>query len=236
MPLWNLTSNLEKLSLRFQPQGSVVHETLEEQSEEMLMGFELPDEVPTTAEARHALHVAISNRTVVAAAKAGHLRSLNTNINLDAPFAIRTLLPHWVAVQQWQDSLTYTFGTWQSAAWTLRIVLTHASLWYGTDSASGPRDDRLLTGQEIRGLQSHFDTVQALEYNYSGTFKGEVHLLDHYLPWLAEDEELSQQVADAWRAVVQHGEVDDFECDCDRCNALRAAAVRLRQGGFVFGA
>lgn len=43
-------------------------------------------------------------------------------------------------------------------------------------------------------------------------------LLKLYLPWLEQDADLAQRVADAWNAVVERGEADLAKCCCLQCS------------------
>lgn len=102
VPLWELLGNVGKLSLyaelALQPEESVG-----EHSEEEWASFELPEDPPTTDEATEALHSAIVSRTVVAAARGGHIEALRASYfgreNIDHPFAIRALLPCWLSIE-----------------------------------------------------------------------------------------------------------------------------------------
>lgn len=53
-----------------------------------------------------------------------------------------------------------------------------------------------------------------------------------YLPWLEEDAELAQQVADVWNAIVEHGKADALECECFSCHGHRLLqSMAFTQGG-----
>lgn len=47
--------------------------------------------------------------------------------------------------------------------------------------------------------------------------------IERYFIWLEEDEELAQQVADAWNSVLKLGQSDAPSCLCGRCFRVREA-------------
>lgn len=221
-PYWKLTNNLEHLSI--QPRGYVyswgTDSTLGSETEESDLTFELPFEQPATAEARQELDVAIASRTILAAAKGGQLRRLHCNLPapyLDRVFAIRALLPHWVAVEELElsDRDRQAYG---GAAASLRAVLAHASLWLETSSFTGTRDDRLLTAHDVQSIHDHFkigrEDKAVPRYVRESRAEQPIEL---YLPWLRDDQELAQKVADAWSAVVKRGGEDLVKCPCAMC-------------------
>lgn len=54
---------------------------------------------------------------------------------------------------------------------------------------------------------------------WSEQYKKDKRPVTRYFPWLLEDAELSQRVADAWNAVVRRGGADLVACRCERCNS-----------------
>lgn len=224
VPLWNLTSSLKSLSLtRSGPIDSYdftswsEDESFDEQSEESFISFELPAEPPITREDKRKQLDSVACRTVIAAVKTGHLRRLTLSwMTSDEPFRMRTLLPFWVGMEDWS---IYRLTKGPGAAVSLRAALAHASLWLNTTPSLGAREERRLTRQEVQGLQAYFKQAGTLELvcNISTVSKPQPQPLEHYLPWLAEDGELAQQVADAWKVVVQRGEADVITCRCKNC-------------------
>lgn len=212
VPLWKLTSKLKSLSFSCgSPEYYEREEAIVEQLEETYASFELPSERPTPPKARHSLHKKIAIRMVIDAAKGGRLRTIEGGLEIQAPFAMRSLLPCWVGVEQWGIS----DGVWADAALSLRPTLGHASLWLGTESSSGVRKDRTLTTQEVQGLSQYFKTEPVPEL-VSGTREDETQPIERYLPWL-EEEKLAKRVADAWSVVVREGKADMIRCRCKKC-------------------
>lgn len=227
MPFWELASSLVGLSIKFSswalsaPRYSHKGETKSEQYEAALTK-DLPAEPPAYGdhEASYSHNYSIVVRTVIAAARGGRLRKLRIandeggiNHAMISPFAVRDLLPYWVAIQDW----VHTGGDeYVTVAEALRRVLAHASLWLDKASTWKPRATRLLTRQDVQTLQ------HASRWEPDSPYA----TIALYLPWLCEDEELAGQVADAWNAVVQRGQADTVgrNCMCRRCRHLRLAA------------
>lgn len=234
MPFWELTSKLLALSFDFgtyhdPPGRRFFDDAVEgEQSEDTLL-VELPAQPPTHEEwdARGQLNYSIAVRTLIAAARAGHLRRLDPHYfphapesedfgirNMISPFAVRALLPYWVAVDDWHQR-GWINKSWGGAPVALRVRLSHESLWFGSTTPSMPRADRHLTGEE----------VQTMEYDLQDEGAADVASADlepayAYLFWLNQDPELAQQVADAWNAAVDRGAADAEQCRCDQCRSL----------------
>lgn len=201
-----------------------------EQLESTFTSFEPPNELPTTQEGIVALGDSIAARTIIAAGRAGHLKRFGyaRENGTQAPFNVRTLLQFWVGIEGW--GFEGQPKPWHGAAMSLRPILSHASLWLGTAvgqvSFSTPREDLLLTGEEVQTLQAYFDK-EGIPKVVKGSYK-EPFPISRYLPWLAEDAELAQQVADAWNEVVRRGEVDlGIRCCCAKCR--RAAKIKAKQ-------
>lgn len=232
MPLWELASKLKYLSLTMRHMLTprwTVEIPEQEVSEAELLSFELPEHLPVTQGKLNALHDSIASRTVVAAARGGQLRGLEIQeCSVQRPFAVRALLPFWVGVKfdDWAahyHRLAYPEHKWLSARSSLRPALAHLSLWR---PGSDPRTDRKLSMAEVRGLAAHFakrGTPNVVEPEHDSRQGRDGKVAPHplsiglYLPWLAEDAELAQQVADAWNAVVERGEADEVMCRCERC-------------------
>lgn len=205
MPFWNLTRNLRHLDLHLAESSSFVSkQALEEQDEEACTAFELPTEPLVSPEARCSLHNLITCRTVAAAARSGHLQTLSC-LQADAPFAVRALLPHWIALKK--DYLEN--GDWQITLDRLRALLSHASLWLGTAPISGPRQDPELTPQEIQQLSSYLNNAQALDLK-ERLHESEMHLLECCLSWL-QDAELARRAADAWKSGLLGHQVQNYQ-------------------------
>lgn len=198
MPFWKLanrTTKLTSLSISFGIDVDLPSdEEVEEQVEATFASLEVPVRpAPTTKEAREVLHRSIASRTIIAAARGGKLKHLYVESVVQYPFAIRALLPYWVSIENWLP----TYGgrvserAWRGAAASLRPLLAHVSLWPNA-TATSTRHDRALSLQEVQGLQSYFQVTGTPEITYSRD-----QPVDRYLPWLAQDAELAQQVADA---------------------------------------
>lgn len=174
---------------------------------------------PLSKAASDALHYAVATRMIVAAARRGQLKRLRLDKrDLDSPFAIRALLPYWVGIERWgyvSDADGYL-----GAAVSLRRLLAHASLWLQASSDSTTRNNRILTRQDVQSLHSHFNTEGIPKVlGRGGIFAMPISTktpVKLYLPWL-QDEELAQEVADAWNRVVDQGEAEKVECRCDKC-------------------
>lgn len=232
-PFWKIACNVEMLSLNLV--GALpVHACIgvKEQYEGKFEWFEPPSELPTKNESIQALHHSVACRTIIAAARGGHLRHVIIGGHLEQPFAIRALLPHWIGVERW-DLWGLVFSSWLDAASLLRRLLSHASLWLETSTA-GPRYDRRLSRQEIQSLGLHFKleglpdlvrgTTSEREEKRANTCSHQyrsqeavIESVGRYLPWLTEDAGLAQEVSVAWNAVVERGEADRLRCLCNRC-------------------
>lgn len=223
MPLWNITPRLTRLTFTTIT-GDLIEQLfgrsarVEEQSEETFTSVDVPAPAPFANRAAYVSYqMALLCRTLIAAARGGNLKHLECCRSFQCAFAIRSLLPCWINVEEWGYTDCITHG-WLDAAATLRPFLAHASLWLGTTSGSGARQDRYLTAQELQSLQSYFK-----EQGGTPTPRWEQPQDSHqpsvwrYLPWLAEDAHLAGEVAEAWNAVVRRGEADRLKCNCRRC-------------------
>lgn len=150
VPFWNLTPKLKDLSIDFYSRSDF--EDIAEQDEATCAAFKLSTQPPSAQTDIDALNVSVVTRTIIAAARNGSLRSLSLKAaQVQAPFAMRTMLPLWVILQV----ICRGYGDrnqWTLAASGLRSLLAHASLWL--DGAQASRTDRSLTLQEVQGLQS----------------------------------------------------------------------------------
>lgn len=213
MPLWNLTRNLRHLSISPWYTEYLSEDAVVEQTEDYYLSYELSAKRPGGREAREALHSSVALRTFITAAKTGRLRRLSCELGtrpLAPIFAVRSLLQHWVGVEEWDIRKS----GWNGAAASLRAALAHASLAKDDgDEISGRREDRLLSAHHVAALQS------ALELDVPRFIPqhGAEQPIRLYLPWLANDELLAQQVANAWNAVVLRDEADRVKCPCLRC-------------------
>lgn len=228
VPYWRLVSNLEDLCLSRShytyDSGTYRDEVTGEMDESLITSFELPTQLPTGLErnewnARDLINCSALKRTIVAAARTGRLRHLHVQ-DLQAPFAVRALLPCWVHIETGSSS---EYRSWLGAARSLRPILSHASLWLGATPTSSARPSRRLTGQEVQTLRVQF-TQQGVPFHTPATFaigRKEPYdsPIDLYLPWLQEDADLAQQVADAWNAVVDRGDANVVKCNCHKCKA-----------------
>lgn len=165
-------------------------------------------------------------RLLFAAARGGKLRRLRVDAQhfMQHPFAIRTLLPAWVAMEMLLgSSRTFELPTeaWQAAAASLRPLLAHASIWL-SGSPEDSLHSRLLEDEQVASLNGFF-TAERLGPLALPTWRkaaGSQGPLQHpvllYLPWL-KDIELAGQVADAWNAVVHRRQADKVKCPCKDC-------------------
>lgn len=216
MPFWELSQRLEALTLDLWGIYSIDKADLEEQVESAIDWVQVPASTPfVDRQARNEFHLALASRTVVAAARAGRLRYLSCDMQVQQPFAIRALVPYWVYVEKWGCDCVFA-RNWSGAATALRPFLSHASVWLHATSTSAPREQRLLSHQDVKALQSYFG-VEKMPRICLNQGQHMAQPVARYLPWLAEDEELAQQVSDAWNTVVERGEADLVKCPCERC-------------------
>lgn len=227
VPYWKLAGKLQSLSLDFGNNDFFLldeDQQLTEYDEELYASFEVPQKLPTAKKDINSLHYSLASRTIIAAARGGHLKSLHFSNEgqVQPPFGMRALLPFWVPIESWRThTLSGGSGKWVAAASTLRPLLAHSSLWLGTDTS--PRQDRLLKREDVQALQSHFKKSGIPELTHSYRSPKEPAPVESYLPWLAEDEELAQQVADAWNKLVESGKADEIKCCCDKCSPKKKA-------------
>lgn len=232
MPLWELVSNIEELNIaskRFDSVNGASDNLLlstDELTEDAITSFELPS-APFAApfggspEEAVELHSRTIFRTVIAAARGGQLRSLLLpKESIQHPFAVRALLPCWVEVEDWavNEPSTLPIKRWYEAANTLRPALYHAAKWMH-EATAGVSDGLRLTREQVQSLHAYFTAMKAVPRFTSDldSLDGSSPLFELYLPWLAEDDELAQRVADAWNGVVRRGEAANVGCFCERC-------------------
>lgn len=228
VPYWNLTSKLE--SIAFSPEAPLDWSPLgfmcDSQSssgelfETDLTSYDLLTLQPSDVddhdhwEERYEVNCSVIRRTIIAAARTGHLRRLQVHDGLHHPFAVRTLLPCWVDMKLTGD---HWLESWQGAARMLRPCLSHASLWIGTAASSAERQDRLLNKLEVQALRSALED-EGVPRIVGAQWEGDTPI-NKYLPWLEEDFIIAQQVAAAWNVVVVRGDAGAVRCNCDRCEA-----------------
>lgn len=153
-------------------------------------------------------------RTVITAAKSGNLRYLYF-WSQDEVFAIRTLLPGWVGIVQWDSTNGSNFGPWMKAAVTLRAALSHIARWHNDARSNGDR----LTPAQVQAMPAilleHGGGAALYELLFP---RGPMdpHPLQPYFSWL-ETDAVSQSVAEAWSAVVDRREENTMGCFCERC-------------------
>lgn len=230
VPLWEMTGHLKYLHLDLPSlfESHTVGE-IEEEADVDPVPEDLPaaiaevkEDVDEREQADH-VHLFLAEHAVVTAVKGGKLKHINVNMELYQPFAIRSLVPYWVHMEswgEWKDSWAEGKWKWVRAAVGLRHTLYHASLWLGTTPTSGRRFNRNLTTQDILPLQAHFKSKGSPEMNDQTTeyFDSLTFTIEQYLPWLAEDIFLANQVAEAWNRVVDSGDQDRIQCLCKMCN------------------
>lgn len=228
VPLWDLVDNVRDLSLGMGRQvDSEPDDEVQEQDEDDFIHYELPPLPPTDYAAKDAVHIWISTKTIIAAARGGQLRRLTWDKHeggLQYPFAIRALLPYWVRLEDYD---AYPNGiAWEGAARLLRPLLAHASLWAGITSTEGARHDRRLAVRKVQTLRGlvEDETCQPI---YAITRVSDA--VSSYVEWLEEDEELAQEVTDAWNAVVEQREADLVQCRCKKCTSSKQLNLSSNQ-------
>lgn len=204
------------------------------------------------------MHVFAVHRTIAAAARGGKLKRLVLpQGSIQKPFAVRALLPYWIGVEEryirdysrFDNMWMSLYERWSTAASTLRPALAHASRWLPRSTPDGfltRKDVQALhayfaiqgsldfTGEEQRIAAHdkiiHYDPIQhpSLAKMDEDTRIVQRSFFDLYLPWLAEDGELAQQVAGTWNAVVQRGQADVVKCRCRLCNEENGYVVKCQ--------
>lgn len=198
---------------------------IEEIEEAWLTSFEPPEVAPKRLYDNAQLHACIAARTIVAAAKGGHLRQLDFFGEQPYAFAVRSVVPYWVNLESLETE-TRLHG-WMQAASLLRPFLAHSSLWLNTAQNADPRHSRHLTAQEVQALlayaqQEGLPKLRSYqdEAEKSGLSDGREEPLECYLAWLEEDHGLAQKVAETWSAVIERGEANKVMCRCKRCTEI----------------
>lgn len=193
-------------------------------TEEMFTSFELAADLPTSAEQKFALHHAIACRTIISAARSGHLRQLVCAPYVNEPFAIPALLPYWVRIDTWslKGSLS---PAWMGAAVALRHLLFHASHWLGTKEDSEPRSTLKLTRQDVQVLRSQLKGISLPVWADEART---IQRVEPYLPWLEEDADLAQDVSDAWNEIVKRREVNNVKCLCGQCQRIESVVEKRK--------
>lgn len=198
VPYWNLTGNLVSLSLQLGEDDYCYFDPVRnEQLETTVTSFEPPAELPALLdlEANTEINYSVASRTIVAAARGGHLRHLDVNCStcpIQRPFAVRGLLPFWVGIEKWGDDFyantRRSMMGWASAAQALSASLQAISCWLND------KNDLRLSGEQVRSMRSH---LKAREDEGSHSTDGVFDSArtdspaNFYLCWLEEDAELS---------------------------------------------
>lgn len=177
------------------------------------------DEEAYSEEAIDGVHAAIGSRTIVAALRGGFLKRLQIISTLcERPyhlFRLRILLPYWVGVEDWGSTCS-THGLCHSGVWPvtkLRPFLAYTARrtdWLDPRSSSASYTNRRLTPSDFKLMQAYF----AIPRNTSHFSK----VIECYLPWLAEDTALAQEVLNVWHRVVDRGPADKVKCQCEECS------------------
>lgn len=162
---------------------------------------------------KEAVHFTIACRAITMAARGGQLKRLyHPQRVADYHFRLRALLPHWVLIEDWGriHSSFVVSTSWSHAALLLRSFLSHASRrqdWLDPLSTSRLHIDRRLNLSDFGLLQAYFAPMGETDFHLrlNRLYEPVVKL---YLPWLAQDGELAQQVLDVWHSVVDRGEAD----------------------------
>lgn len=224
VPFWKLAGNLRDLGFSFSDLLSHTKGEIEEQDETSLGSFELPAQLPTSKTEQDALRFSVAYRTIITAARGSSLRRLKVTQDVQHPFAIRTLLPCWMLLEE-RQGLSWFEPTWQLAACSLRPFFSHASLWFGVESGTSERQDRTFTREEVQLLRAMFKGAAMPRITPP---LGQDQAILRYLVWMEQDEELAQRVVDAWNAIEGRGEADKVHCGCLKC---RPRWVRQAQAG-----
>lgn len=231
MPLWELGPKLKELKLDFcfleHEHQEFVRNTsffgTDELREEALASFELPS-IPwagSQEEAKELIYRVVF-RTVIAVSRGARLTCLLLPPEtIQHPFAVRALLPSWVDVVDWAPAKPseLPIKRWYEAAATLRSALSHASFWKHGQIAR-PSHDQHLTREDMQSLRVYYTTMKHLPgFRFDLIYAEDpCPVVDLYLPWLEEDAELAQRVADTWNAIVRRGEANAVVCDCGPCS------------------
>lgn len=211
VPLWDLVSTIESLTLIFDDEVPL-HWTGVENDGRAFASFELSVHDLQNEKERSKTHKCVMARTIYAAATGGRLKRLhiearNPRSRLVAPFTTRALLPFWVGVEHWSGR----FEGYIKVVACLRLYLSHASRWMGVKTSMA-RYDAKLTRQEVQGVI--FDWVPKIPSAFTNRLR-----VYEALIWLHEDAELAQQVSNVWNALVRGGTSNVMGCLCERCKA-----------------
>lgn len=211
VPLWDLSQKLRNLYVTVPEEDfgdDLNHETKEQLEADLAAPQEPPSPVILDRDAREEYYTSVVCRAIVAAVRGGKLRVLGHDGSLQRPYAARSLLPFWVQIEDWSvDAFE-----WLAAARALRLLLAHTSYALEQEIQSG----RQLTRQNVQALLDYFKAHKGLR-NVTRARHEDSQYVERYLAWLTEDDELAQQVVDAWNAVVKRGEAGVVECSCDAC-------------------
>lgn len=225
VPLWEIVGNVQDLTLHVGCH-SEPPKNIKEQDERLLISYTLPKVLPKDNLGKDAVHASIASRTVITAARGGKLRHLQTAwyrcLDFELPFAVRSLLPYWVPIEEWHGLVGVTGrpAGWLRAASTLRHLLSHASLWLGiSEDSPFKRPDRELTRAEVQSFATHYSGSKMPDIAPLDKWRKR-HPVARYLPWLREPH-LAQRVADAWNEVVRKGDVEEVWCACIKCTFLQ---------------
>lgn len=233
VPLWELSTGLQALSLDVINYSPCRHEGTGEVTEDSLTAAEgllqrriaqMSSDDVEQGRNEDLHHDAIACRMIIAAAQGGRLKRLTFTHGLELPFAVRALVPYWVHIEDWGRHL-YPRESWIRTARLLRPFLAHLSHrqnWIEPPSISDARNDRRLTHHHLQSLPACFaDVYYSGEVRHAGNFFHDT--VDVYLRWLAEDEEVRAGVLEAWNSIVDRGEEDKVKCSCLSCGAIYAA-------------
>lgn len=207
-------------------------------SEEQLLSFELPATCFSgSIEAAQELMDSIARRTLVTAARGSGLRRLALDRihekMLWKCFAIPSLLPCWVGINEWATYSRSKPVPWLGAAIALRPALAHTTqaLDAAQSGLRGADGVRLLEVAEVQAMHSHLERMPVVckpDWNDKGPVWGPelepATPFAHYLAWLRDDAELARQVAEVWNAIVERGEADMVRCYCSKCVPKSEAA------------
>lgn len=231
VPLWMMAAQPRHLALDVMGPWPALWRTHGEQSAEQIISATHP--TYHDVEIRPDTIGTAACRTLITAARGGQLRRVSFRTCpsiLDRVFAIRELIPCWVAVEKWDyeyekwwlvdptESIIGAPKRWAVAAASLRTALSHVSLTLSTGRIGGRRISRLLALEDVKNLRANLMVTEHRMLSLTTSFYPEEPIL-LYLEWLEENEELAKKVTQAWNEVVGRKEADVVKCLCKQCSA-----------------
>lgn len=221
VPYWKISHQLTSISFKMHHTESNSPPENWEIKESLLIDTTKPaltlgDNLTRDLSLREQWHLANGYRTIIAAAREGQLRRLALCKRTWMVLMVRAWLPYWVRIDDW-GVVAGELSSWTRAALALRPVLSHVSRWQER-TADNLWSQRHVTSQLLRSLHSRCISHTEDSHDASGTQITATEVIERFLPWLAEDAELAQQVAQVWNDIVDRGEADKVRCMCDMCS------------------